>query len=146
MALPEVSGEFKIVKDPELIFLPSGKPKLRLRCLAKDRKRGDDGTWTDDGPALFIDVIVWAQAESLAESVTNGDGIIVIGKLKCNEWQDADGNKRTEQFIEAISVGPSVRWGVAKTIAAGATQPSGEVTRIAQALGATVVQDEIAPF
>lgn len=141
--LPDINGEFNIVKDPELIFLPSGKPKLKLRCSAKDRVKDDSGKWVDGKP-LYIDVQVWQQAEALAESVVKGDTIILTGRLKSDEWTDKDGNMRSNLYIEASNVGPSVRWGVAKTLKASGNNGGiiDSVNAAMDALGATVVKND----
>ena len=116
--LPIITGEFTIVFEPELFFLPSGKAKLKIRGLAKDTQPDPAGKWVDKS-TLFIDIVVWEQAENLAESVAKGDNIVVIGRLKSYESTDKEGNKRTNIEIEATDIGPSMRWNPAKTPKAG---------------------------
>lgn len=143
--LPNICGEFTVVKEPEMRFMTTGKAKLKLRCAAKDRKY-KDGAWVD-GTSLYIDVVVWQQAEYLMESITKGDAIVVTGVLKADEWTDKDGNQRSTTFIEATNIGPSVRWGIAKSAKAGGNGAGG-VASVAAALGATDItpQEDVAPF
>ena len=142
--LPNICGEFTVVKEPEMRFMTTGKAKLKLRCAAKDRKY-KDGAWVD-GTSLYIDVVVWQQAEYLMESITKGDAVVVTGVLKADEWTDKDGNARTSMFIEANNIGPSVRWGIAKSAKAGGA--ASNVASAAAALGAVEItpQEDVAPF
>ena len=133
--LPPIAGEFGIVADPEIKFSDNGKAWAKLRCVAKDRVRDANGTWSDGDPC-FIDVIVSHGAENLIESVVKGDSILVIGALKQREYE-VDGQKRTSYQIRADSVGVSVRWGTAKT--QKALGPVGNVQSVAESLGATEI-------
>lgn len=109
--LPTISGEFAVVKTPELRFGKEGNAWLKLRAVAKDRKRGSSGEW-EDGPPCYLDIsIERRQAEHIVDSVTVGDSIIVNGSLAMEEWTDKDGNKRTSYVVRAKSVGVSVQFG-----------------------------------
>lgn len=113
--LPNISGEFGVVADPELKFSNSGNAWLRLRLAAKDRVRDANGQWTD-GPSLFIDAVLNGKpAEHLHESVSKGDMIVITGRLEQNEWTDGEGNKRMNLRIRIEEVGVSVRWNPART-------------------------------
>lgn len=141
--LPRITGEFGIVMDPDVKFSDSGKCWVKLRCVAKDRKRDSNGTWSDGDP-LFIDVLVFGkEAEHLADSVAKGDSIIVDGVLSPNEWTNAEGVKRTDMRVMANSIGVSLRWNPAKTPAVLA---EGGASVAQEVLGATPVTDDNPPF
>jgi len=114
--LPLLSGEFGIVKDPELTFSQKGNARLKLRIAAKDRVRDAQGQWADGDP-WYSDLIVWGKtAENLAESIRKGDSIVVANaKAEQYEWTDQEGNKRQGYNFVADSVGVSMRWCIAKT-------------------------------
>ena len=133
--LPPITGEFGIVADPEIRFSEKGSAWVKLRCVAKDRVRDANGTWSDGDPC-FIDIIVNQGAENLFESVVKGDSIVVIGALKQREYE-VDGQKRTSYQIRADAVGVSVRWGTAKT--PKSLESTGNVESVKEALGATEV-------
>lgn len=133
--LPPIAGEFGIVADPEIRFSEKGGAWVKMRCVAKDRVRDANGTWSDGDPC-FIDVIVNQGAEHLFDSVVKGDSIIVIGALKQREYE-VDGQKRTSYQIRADAVGVSVRWGTAKT--QKVLEQSSNVTAAAEALGGTEI-------
>jgi single-strand DNA-binding protein len=111
--LPTISGEFGVVKEPEIKFTEKGAAWAKIRCSAKDRKRDAQGNWTDADP-LYINIIVGNGAENLIESVLPGDSIIVTGRLKMREYE-IDGQKKQEYQIAADTVGVSMRWNTAKT-------------------------------
>jgi single-strand DNA-binding protein len=118
--LPEINGEFGIVKAPELRFGKEGNAWLKLRAVAKDRKRGQNGEWEDGAPCYLDISIERKQAEHLVDSVTVGDSIIVSGTLAMEEWTDKEGNKRTSYVIRARKVGVSVQFGPVTTARSGA--------------------------
>lgn len=135
--LPIITGEFGVVKEPEIKFSDKGTAWAKVRCSAKDRKRDANGQWTDGDP-LFINILINAGAENLIESIAVGDSIIVTGRLKMREYE-VDGQKKTEYQIAADSVGVSVRWGAAKTSRAlEGSQPMSK-NDVADAFGATEI-------
>jgi single-strand DNA-binding protein len=145
MPLPKVSGEFGIVKDPEVRFSEAGKCWVKVRGVAKKRVRDSNGTWADGDP-LFIDIVVFGkQAEYLADSVKKGDSITVEGNLEQNEWDDKEtGQKRQSMQIVADIVGVSTRWGVAKS--QKVLEESGEMPPSAPADSADPWASADAPF
>lgn len=141
--LPVITGEFGIVMEPETKFSESGKAWMRLRGIAKDRKRGATGEW-EDGEAMFIDLLVFGKvAENLTESIVKGDTVIVSGKLSPNKWTDKDGVEHESLRVMVDTIGVSVRWNPART--PGAVEASGGVAAVAASLGATEVQTETEP-
>ena len=105
-----VSGEYGVVFDPEVKFSEKGTAWVKLRGKSTERTRDAQGNWTD-GKVLFVDILVFGKlAEHVADSVTKGDSVVVLGKLEANERTDDQGNKRTDYRIIADSVGVSLRW------------------------------------
>lgn len=135
--LPIVTGEFGVVKDPEIRFTDKGSAWAKIRCSAKDRKRDANGNWTDADP-LYINVIVGAGSEHLVDSIAPGDSIIVTGRLKMREYE-VDGQKRQEYQIAADSVGVSTRWGTAKTSRVSDKDEAMSSSAVADALGGTEI-------
>ena len=135
--LPTISGEFGVVKEPEIKFTEKGAAWAKIRCSAKDRKRDAQGNWTDADP-LYINVIVGNGAENLVESVLPGDSIIVTGRLKMREYE-IDGQKKQEYQIAADTVGVSMRLNTAKTPRMVESQSGAGVAAVAEAFNATEV-------
>jgi single-strand DNA-binding protein len=60
-------------------------------------------------------VNVWRQlAEHVADSLSEGDRAVVIGRLKSRSWETPEGERRSVVEVEADEVAPSLRWAVAK--------------------------------
>lgn len=114
MALPNVIGEFGVVKDPEVAFSGNGTCWVKIRGAAKDRTRDANGEWKDGDPT-YIDLVVFGkQAEHIADSVVKGDTVMVVGVLQQQQWEQ-DGQTRTGYRVRVSEIGVSVRWSPAKT-------------------------------
>lgn len=108
--LPRIELEGVVVADPELRFSQSGKAWVKMRVVANDRKRGENGEWVD-GAAAFLDVKAFdAMAENITETFTKGDKVLVVGRLNPEEWQTESGETRHTFSIMVDAIGPSVRW------------------------------------
>ena len=137
--LPTITGEYKVLKEPDFRVTEKGGAWLKLWCKAVSRVRSQDGTWAD-GKELLIDVIVSGKyAEHLFDSIAKGDMVVVTGELEPNEWTDKEGNAHKEVRIRADYIGVSVRWAPAKT--PSLLEPH-TVDEIKETLGA----EEVAPF
>ena len=147
MSLPKVNGEFNVVMDPEAKFLDSGKAMLKLRVVAKTRKKVD-GSWID-GDSSFFNVVVWDPfATNLIEAgASKGDTVFVSGKIRERQFEK-DGEKRSTVEISVgdqdDSVGLSARWGRSPK-SMGSAQANIESAK--SALGATDDWgQDVAPF
>ena len=101
--------------DPELRFTPSGLPVINFSLAVSRRVRAEDGTW-DNGPTTWYRVSAWRKlAEHLADSLSKGDRVIVIGQVENREYEDKDGNKRTSLEIKAEDVGISALFNPVKS-------------------------------
>ncbi|MBK5093399.1 MAG: single-stranded DNA-binding protein [Actinobacteria bacterium] len=75
------------------------------------RKPGDGQTEEIIERTEFIDVECWGpQADNITASLHRGDRTIVVGQLKYDQWNDADGNPRSRVRIKASAVGPSLEF------------------------------------
>lgn len=119
MSLPTVTLE-GAVGSVDLRFSGAGKAFVRLRVACSDRERDGSGAWVD-GPTSWFNLIAFAkQAENIAESIAKGDFIVATGKIKEEEYTLKDSNEvRKTMTILVDSIGPSVRFNVAKTGRAG---------------------------
>jgi single-strand DNA-binding protein len=66
--------------------------------------------------ASFFTVIVWRdQAEHVAESLSKGSRVVVMGRLQQRAWTPEDGSARSIVEVVADELGPSLRWATATT-------------------------------
>ncbi len=113
-----------LTDNPELKFTPNGAAVANFRVAVTPRVKDGD-TWKD-GETSFFRVNAWRQlAENATESLSKGDRVIVVGRLKARSWETPEGERRSVVEIEADEIGPSLRWATAKperaTAGAGST-------------------------
>ena len=66
--------------------------------------------------ASFFTVVVWRdQAEHVAESLSKGSRIVVVGRLQQRAWTAEDGSARSVVEVVTEELGPSLRWATATT-------------------------------
>jgi single-strand DNA-binding protein len=102
--------------DPETRFTPSGVSVTNFNVAVNHRVKSGPGTddWKDGEPT-FYRVAVWREyGEHVAESLSKGDQVLVIGKLIVRTWEGDDGAKRKELDVSADEIGPTLRWATAK--------------------------------
>jgi single-strand DNA-binding protein len=104
-----------VTRDPELRYTPNGAALVKFG-VAVNRRFKDDATgqWKD-GETSFFDVTAWRTlAENIAESITQGTRVVIVGRLRTNTWETPEGEKRSKVEIEAEEIGPSLKWATAK--------------------------------
>lgn len=93
-----------LTRDPELRQLQSGAQICRL-SIASNRQFKDRQTGATNQEVCFIDVDVWgAQAESCKQYLQKGRPVLVEGRLKLDNWKDAEGQPRSKYSIVASMV------------------------------------------
>jgi len=104
-----------MVNDPEMRFTSSGVGVASFRIASNPRHFDKNKSeWVEDEP-LFMSVSVWRDyAEHVAESLSRGDRVVVVGKLKQRSYETKEGEKRTVYEVTADEVAPSLRWATAK--------------------------------
>ncbi len=104
-----------LTADPELRFTNSGAAVANFTVASTprifDRQSGE---WRD-GETLFMRCTIWRQlAEHLAESLTRGARVIVVGRLEQRSFTAKDGTERIVVELVADEVAPSLRYATAK--------------------------------
>lgn len=115
MAINQRTVVGNLVADPTLRFTPSGAPVVNFRIAHTPRQKNpQSGEW-ENGESEFIDCTAWrSRAENIAESLSKGDSVIVIGNAKNRSYTTKEGEKRTVSEIVVEEVGPSLEWATAK--------------------------------
>lgn len=102
--------------DPELRFTPSGAAVTSFSVAVTPRRLNrDTGKW-EDMPATWWRVNAWrALAENVAESLTKGMSVVVVGTVSAREWtNEKTGEKGTAWEILADTVAADLRYATAK--------------------------------
>lgn len=104
-----------LVADPELRFIPNGAAVTTIRVASTPRAYNRDTNQWEDGEALFLTCNIWRQpAENVAESLTKGARVVVVGKLKQRSYQTREGENRTVFEVDADEIAPSLRYATAQ--------------------------------
>lgn len=100
-----------IGSTPELRFTPSGAAVTNFSVADQQRRKNQQtGEW-EDGETTWYRVNVWRQqAENVAESFSQGDRVIVVGRVQLREYTASDGSKGKTLEITADAVGPDTKW------------------------------------
>ena len=111
-----------LVDDPELRFTPNGAAVAKFRVASTPRTYDKTANEWKDGESLFLTCSVWRQqAEHVAESLTRGMRVVVVGRLKQRSYEDREHVKRTVMELDVDEVAPSLRSATAKVTKAGAS-------------------------
>lgn len=98
-----------VVADPELRFTPSGAAVANFRIASTPRTFDRQTNEWKDGEPLFLSVSVWRQqAENVAESISRGMRVIVVGRLGQRQYEK-DGERKSSYEIQADEVGPALK-------------------------------------
>jgi single-strand DNA-binding protein len=143
--LPVVNVEGRLAADPELRFSASGTPVLSMRIVASSRKKDGD-QWVDD-KTLWLSVTAFKKlAENVAESLGKGDLVIVQGKLQTEEWENREGEKRSEIRLIADTIGPSLAFRSAQLLDGASSGGSRPASGGGDSAPAAPAQEEEPPF
>jgi single-strand DNA-binding protein len=116
-------------RDPELKYTPANLAILKFSVA--DTYGKDDNKKTS-----WHDIVVFGdQAETVAEKISKGVRVVIVGRLQIEAYEKKDGTKGKRVEIVADEVALSLRW--------GASDP---VARAAKALHADVIDDDEQPF
>jgi single-strand DNA-binding protein len=100
--------------DPELKFIQSGAAVVNFTVASTPRSFDRNANEWKDGDTLFLRCSLWREAaENVAESLTKGMRVIVVGRLVSRSWE-ANGEKHTVNEIQVDEVGPSLKYATAK--------------------------------
>ena len=99
-----------VTKDVDLKFTSTNKALARFSIVTSKKKKDDAGNWVDSG-TTFWDITAWdALAESVADHVSKGTSVIVIGTAETQEWVDkTSGEKKSKLGITAQQVAVALK-------------------------------------
>jgi single-strand DNA-binding protein len=108
--------EGNLVADPDLRYTPKGAAVCSF-CVACNRFYKQDEELQKE--VSYFDVTTWnRQAEVCNEYLTKGRGVRVVGRLKQDRWEDAEGKTRSKVHIvaEHVEFKPKFKNDAAETI------------------------------
>jgi single-strand DNA-binding protein len=95
-------------REVEVRYTTSGRAVAAFG-LAVNRRWMVEGEWQEQ--TSFFDVDAWSDlGENVAESITKGTRVVVVGRLEQRSWEDDEGTKQYRVTVVADEVSPSLRW------------------------------------
>jgi single-strand DNA-binding protein len=93
----------RVASDVSLKTLPSGSKVADFRLAVNERFKDKEGNQKDQ--ATFVTVETWGRrAETCHKHLSKGRSILIEGRLKMNEWENDQGEKRSRLLITAEKV------------------------------------------
>lgn len=84
-----------ITRDPQLSYLPSNTAVVEFGLAMNRKYKKQDGSQGEE--VAFVDCQMFGKrAEVINKYVHKGDQLFVEGRLKLDQWQDKEGNKRSK--------------------------------------------------
>lgn len=112
---PQITLVGNLVDDPELRFTASGTAVANFRVASTPRTFDRQNNEWKDGETVYLSCSVWRQyAENVAESLTKGARVMVVGRLRQRSYETNSGERRTVYEIDVDDVGPCLRNATAK--------------------------------
>jgi len=98
-----------LTRDPELKTLPSGA-KVAEFGVATNRVWNDQTGQKQESVEYHNIVVFGRQAETSAQYLRKGSGVLIEGRIQTRNWEGADGQKRyrTEIIAERVQFGQRV--------------------------------------
>jgi single-strand DNA-binding protein len=117
MALPTITATGNLVFEPDFQVTQSGVSRCKMRMACNERRKNQDGTWSD-GETSYFDIVLWrGLAEAAADTFKKGQPILVVGKCKVVKYEDKNGVERTTVEITADEVAAVVKASKSKAVA-----------------------------
>ena len=87
-----------LTRDVQLKHTANNTAIANFGIAVNRRYRNSNGENQEE--TTFVDCEAWARtAETMAKYLTKGRPVFVEGRLRLNEWQDRDGNKRSKLLV-----------------------------------------------
>jgi single-strand DNA-binding protein len=102
-------GWGNLTREPELRYFENGSAVCNTGMAINK-------TWTNDKgekqeSVEFLDLSIWGKmGENVAESLTKGDRVLVVGAVKIRRVEQEDGTKRQFAEINVKEIGTTLRW------------------------------------
>lgn len=105
----------RLVRDPELRYLPNGGTAVASFSIAVDKQLSRDKKQEMESKgqptADFINIVVWGkQGENCANYLKKGRNVAIQGRIQTGSYTAADGNKRYTTDVVAERV-QFIDWG-----------------------------------
>jgi single-strand DNA-binding protein len=101
----------RVGKDPEHRRTKSNEDWLSFRVASTPRVRSEQGAWSDGETSWYSVNAYGALARNAAESLHQGERVVVTGDLTVRSWTTADGRSGVTAQIRAVAIGHDLTFG-----------------------------------
>jgi len=99
-----------LTRDVEIRFTNSGSAVATFDLAVNRRWQSRDSKEWEEEVSYFT-VTAWRElAENVGESLSQGDRVMVSGRMQQRSWESREGEKRYKVEVVADEIGPSLRW------------------------------------
>lgn len=92
-----------LTRDPEMRTVGADKSVTSFTIANNSKYKASDGEQREE--VTFCDIEAWGrQGEIAAQYLTKGSAVIVEGRIKQDNWQDKEGQKRSKLKLVADKV------------------------------------------
>jgi single-strand DNA-binding protein len=103
MNLNKVLIAGNLTRDPQIKFFANEKAVANFGLAINRRFKAANGEAKED--VVFVDVEAWGRtAELVGQYLVKGRSCFIEGRLKLDQWEDKDGQKRSKLTVVAESV------------------------------------------
>ena len=89
-----------LTRNPEIRYTPSGTAVADLGLAVNESFKNKAGETVER--TCFVDVVVWSrQAGTAAEYLQKGSPVFVEGRLRLDQWENQNGEKRSKLRVRA---------------------------------------------
>ena len=92
-----------LTRDVELKYTTSGAAVANFGLAVNRTYTNSDGEKVDD--VCFVDIVAWNKlAEICGDYLSKGRLVFIEGRLQMDNWEDADGKKRSKLKVVAQNI------------------------------------------
>jgi single-strand DNA-binding protein len=92
-----------LTRDPQVRFFANERAVADIGIAVNRKWRDKDGNSQEE--TTFVDVECWGRtAELVGQYLSKGRACLVEGRLKLDQWEDKDGNRRNKLKVVADTV------------------------------------------
>jgi single-strand DNA-binding protein len=87
-----------LTRDVELRYIPSGTAVTDLGIAVNEKRKNTNGDVIEE--TTFVDVTLWGRnAEVASKYLSKGSPVLIEGRLRLDQWENADGEKRQKMKV-----------------------------------------------
>lgn len=99
MSINRVNISGHLTRDPELRMTPKGMQVLSFGIAVNDRRLNRETNQWEDYPNFVECTMFGTRAEAVGRIVRKGMKVSIDGKLRFNQWETKDGQKRSRLTV-----------------------------------------------